>query len=126
MTPIATENAPAAIGAYSQAVAHGGVVYCSGQIGLKPDGIWAGSDVKTQTEAALKNLDAILTAAASSRDQVIRATIFLASMEDFGVVNEVYAAFFGEHRPARACVEASRLPKDALVEISCIAASSLA
>jgi len=126
MTPIATENAPAAIGAYSQAVAHGGVVYCSGQIGLKPDGTWAGSDVKTQTEAALKNLDAILTAAASSRDQVIRATIFLASMEDFGVVNEVYAAFFGEHRPARACVEASRLPKDALVEISCIAASSLA
>ena len=125
MTPIATENAPAAIGAYSQAVAHGGVVYCSGQIGLKPDGTWAGSDVKTQTEAALKNLDAILTAAASSRDQVIRATIFLASMEDFGVVNEAYAAFFGEHRPARACVEASRLPKDALVEISCIAASSL-
>ena len=126
MTPIVTENAPAAIGAYSQAVAHGGVVYCSGQIGLKPDGTRAGSDVKTQTEAALKNLDAILTAAASSRDQVIRATIFLASMEDFGVVNEVYAAFFGEHRPARACVEASRLPKDALVEISCIAASSLA
>ena len=125
MTSIATENAPAAIGAYSQAVAHGGVVYCSGQIGLKPDGTWAGSDVKTQTEAALKNLDAILTAAASSRDQVIRATIFLASMEDFGVVNEAYAAFFGEHRPARACVEASRLPKDALVEISCIAASSL-
>ena len=125
MTPIVTENAPAAIGAYSQAVAHGGVVYCSGQIGLKPDGTWAGSDVKTQTEAALKNLDAILTAAASSRDHVIRATIFLASMEDFGVVNEVYAAFFGEHRPARACVEASRLPKDALVEISCIAASSL-
>ena len=126
MTPIVTENAPAAIGAYSQAVAHGGVVYCSGQIGLKPDGTWAGSDVKTQTEAALKNLDAILTAAASSRDQVIRATIFLASMEDFGVVNEAYASFFGEHRPARACVEASRLPKDALVEISCIAASSLA
>ena len=125
MTPIATENAPAAIGAYSQAVAHGGVVYCSGQIGLKPDGTWAGSDVKTQAEAALKNLDAILTAAASSREQVIRATIFLASMEDFGVVNEAYAAFFGEHRPARACVEASRLPKDALVEISCIAASSL-
>ena len=65
MTPIATENAPAAIGAYSQAVAHGGVVYCSGQIGLKPDGTWAGSDVKTQAEAALKNLDAILTAAAA-------------------------------------------------------------
>ena len=124
MTPIATGNAPAAIGAYSQAITHAGVVYCSGQIGLTPEGVWAGTDVRTQAEAALRNLDAILSAAGSSRDRVIRATIFLASMDDFGVVNEAYAAFFGEHRPARACVEASRLPKDALVEISCIAATS--
>ena len=123
MTPFATDNAPAAIGAYSQAIAHGGVVYCSGQIGLKPDGTWAGADVKTQTVAALANLDAILTAARSSRAQVIRATVFLASFDDFAIVNEVYAEFFGDHRPARACVEASRLPKDALVEISCVAAS---
>ena len=123
MTPIATDNAPAAIGAYSQAITHAGVVYCSGQIGLPPEGVWAGTDVRTQAEAALRNLDAILNAAGSSRDRVIRATIFLASMDDFSVVNEAYAAFFGEHRPARACVEASRLPKDALVEISCIAAT---
>lgn len=123
MTPIATDNAPAAIGAYSQAITHAGVVYCSGQIGLTPEGVWAGTDVRTQAEAALRNLDAILSAAGSSRDRVIRATIFLASMDDFSVVNEAYAAFFGEHRPARACVEASRLPKDALVEISCIAAT---
>ena len=125
MTPIATTNAPAAIGAYSQAIAHDGVVYCSGQIGLKPDGTWAGTDVKSQTEAALSNLNAILEAAGSGPSRVIRATIFLASMDDFGVVNEAYAAFFGDHRPARACVEASRLPKDALVEISCIAVSDL-
>ena len=124
MTPIATAHAPAAIGAYSQAIAHDGIVYCSGQIGLLPDGTWAGVDVRTQTEAALSNLDAILESAGSSRDHVIRATIFLASMDDFGIVNEVYAGFFGDHRPARACVEASRLPKDARVEISCIAAVS--
>ena len=124
MTPIATAHAPAAIGAYSQAIAHDGIVYCSGQIGLLPDGTWAGEDVRTQTEAALSNLDAILESAGSSRDHVIRATIFLASMDDFGIVNEVYAGFFGDHRPARACVEASRLPKGARVEISCIAAVS--
>ncbi len=124
MKPVATDNAPAAIGAYSQAITHAGIVYCSGQIGLRPDGSWAGSSVQAQAEAALRNLGAILEAAGSAPNQVIRATIFLASMEDFGIVNEAYAEFFGDHRPARACVEASRLPKDALVEISCIAATN--
>jgi 2-iminobutanoate/2-iminopropanoate deaminase len=124
MKPVATDNAPAAIGAYSQAITHDGIVYCSGQIGLRPDGSWAGSSVQAQAEAALRNLGAILEAAGSAPNQVIRATIFLASMEDFGIVNEAYAQFFGDHRPARACVEASRLPKDALVEISCIAATT--
>jgi 2-iminobutanoate/2-iminopropanoate deaminase len=101
---------------------HAGVVYCSGQIGLNPDGSWAGEDVESQATQALENLKAVLQAAGSSPNQVIRASIFLVSMDDFAAVNSIYAEFFGAHRPARACIEARRLPKDALVEISCIAA----
>ena len=123
MNLIASPNAPAAIGPYSQAVVHNGIVYCSGQIGLTPSGDWAGEDVLQQTIQALNNLDAVLQEAGSVRSQVIRATIFLESMDDFSVVNEAYSQFFGNHRPARACVEARRLPKDAKVEISCIAAT---
>lgn len=123
MKSIASADAPAAIGPYSQAVSHAGVVYCSGQIGLTPQGVWAGRDVRTQTRQCLANLRSVLLAADSSPDRVIRATIFLADMGDFAVVNEEYGTFFGDHRPARACVEASKLPKDALVEISCIAAT---
>ena len=123
MKTIASADAPAAIGPYSQAVSHNGLVYCSGQIGLTPQGDWAGTDVRTQTRQCLQNLNAVLIAADSHPTKVIRATIFLVDMDDFTVVNEEYAAFFGEHRPARACVEASRLPKDALVEISCISAT---
>lgn len=122
MKPIATPRAPAAIGPYSQAMEHGGIVYCSGQIGLTASGQWAGPDVQAQTRQALQNLGEVLAEAGSHSDLVIRATIFVVSMDDFATVNEEYAAFFGGHRPARACVEASRLPKDALVEISCIAA----
>ncbi len=124
MKTIHTPDAPAAIGPYSQAIAHQGIVYCSGQIGLKPDGEWAGDDVMSQTIQALANLNAVLLQANSSRNHVIRATIFLESMDDFTVVNEAYGQFFGDHRPARACVEARRLPKDAKVEISCIASAS--
>ena len=123
MKSIASPDAPAAIGPYSQAMEHQGVVYCSGQIGLTSVGEWAGPDVRIQTRQALQNLAAVLAEASSHPSQVIRATIFVASMDDFSIVNEEYAAFFGEHRPARACIEASRLPKDALVEISCIAAT---
>ena len=122
MKIISTQDAPSAIGPYSQAVSHDGVVYCSGQIGLRPDGNWAGPTPAEQAQQALQNLDSVLKAAGSGRNGVIRATIFLASMDDFADVNEVYANFFGDHRPARACVEAARLPKDALVEISVIAA----
>jgi len=123
MKAIASSGAPAAIGPYSQAMEHQGIVYCSGQIGFTPAGEWAGPDVRTQTRQALQNLAAVLAEASSDPSQVIRATIFVASMDDFATVNEEYAAFFGDHRPARACIEASRLPKDALVEISCIAAT---
>jgi 2-iminobutanoate/2-iminopropanoate deaminase len=122
MKTIACKDAPSAVGPYCQAMVHGGVVYCSGQIGLKPDGCWAGDGVGTQTKQALENLRSVLTAASSSPGQVIRTTVFLTSMDDFTEVNAIYATFFGEHRPARACVEASRLPKDAKVEVSCIAA----
>jgi len=122
MKIIASAHAPAAIGPYSQAMEHDGIVYCSGQIGLTADGEWAGSDIESQTQQALRNLGAVLAEAGSAPDRVIRASIFVASMDDFAAVNEEYAAFFGGHRPARACIEASRLPKDALVEISCIAA----
>jgi len=120
---VASPHAPAAIGAYSQAIEHDGIVYCSGQIGLTANGEWAGGDVRTQTGQALQNLGAVLREAGSAPNRVIRATIFVASMDDFATVNEEYAAFFDGHRPARACIEASRLPKDALVEISCIAAT---
>ena len=123
MKIISTTHAPAAIGPYSQAMAHNGIVYCSGQIGLSPDGQWAGDDAASQAKQVLSNLAAVLNASGSSPQMVIRSTVFLASMDDFAVVNEIYAEFFGTHRPARACVEAKRLPKDALVEISVIAAT---
>ena len=122
MKIISTPKAPAAIGPYSQATVHGDTVYCSGQIGLTIDGGWAASDAAGQAKQALENLKAVLHAANSAPQHVLRATIFLSSMDDFSAVNEVYADFFDAHRPARQCVEAQRLPKDALVEISVIAA----
>ena len=122
MNIISTHEAPAAIGPYSQATVHGGMVYCSGQIGLTPSGEWAASDAAGQAKQALQNLAAVLAAAGTDRNHVVRATIFLASMDDFAAVNDVYASFFDSHRPARQCVEAQRLPKDALVEISVLAA----
>ncbi|MEE2834890.1 MAG: Rid family detoxifying hydrolase [Myxococcota bacterium] len=121
MKIIATDRAPAAIGAYSQATVHQGVVYASGQIALSPDGTWAGGDVSAQTEQVLTNLAAVLEAAGSSLNDVLKATIFLEDMADFSAVNAVYAQAFSEHRPARECVAARALPRGAAVEISCIA-----
>jgi 2-iminobutanoate/2-iminopropanoate deaminase len=119
---IETAAAPAAIGAYSQACVHGGLVYCSGQIALDAaSGEMVGETAAEQAERALSNLSAVLAAAGSDFSRMLKVTIFLASMEDFAAVNEVYRAALGEARPARACVEASRLPKDALVEIDCVA-----
>ena len=122
MQTIATEQAPAAIGAYSQAVVHQGVVYASGQIALRPDGTWAGGDAAAQAQQVLENMRAVLEAAGSSMDRVIKATIFLEDMADFAAVNAVYASFFSDHRPARECVAAQGLPRGAAVEISCLAA----
>jgi 2-iminobutanoate/2-iminopropanoate deaminase len=122
MQTIATDQAPAAIGAYSQAVIHQGVVYASGQIALRPDGTWAGGNAAEQAQQVLTNMNAVLEAAGSTLNHVLKATIFLEDMNDFATVNEVYASFFSDHRPARECVAAKGLPKGAAVEISCIAA----
>ncbi len=124
MTPISTSDAPAAIGPYSQAVAHGGLVYCSGQIPLDPQNgqLVGGDDVAAQTARVLANLDAVLRAAGSSRAHVLRTGVFLRDMADFAAMNAVYAEFFGETRPARATVAVAGLPRDVRVEIDCVAA----
>ncbi|MDP2313461.1 MAG: RidA family protein [Pseudomonadota bacterium] len=123
MTVVTTPNAPAAIGPYAQAVVHGGLVYCSGQIPLDPEsGGMIEGDVGAQTRQALKNLDAVLHAAGTVRARVVKTTVFLRDMADFGAMNQVYADFFGDARPARATVAVAGLPRDARVEIDCIAA----
>ena len=119
---ISTPDAPAAIGPYSQAVVQGGMVYCSGQIALIPStGALLEGDVAAQTRQVLANLDAVLLAAGSGRSNVVKTTVFLRDMADFKAMNDVYAAFFGEHRPARATVAVAGLPRDVRVEIDCIA-----
>ena len=122
MDIISTPSAPAAIGPYSQAIVSGGLVYCSGQIALDPATMeMVGETAAEQCERVMTNLAAVLDAAGSSLGQVVRATIFLASMDDFGAVNEVYGRHLGEHRPARATVAVKTLPKNGLVEIDAIA-----
>ena len=119
---ISTENAPGAIGPYSQAVKAGNMIFCSGQIPIDPKtGEFVSDDVAEQTEQVLRNLNAVLEAAGSSLNNVVKTTVFLADMNDFVAMNEVYARFFSENKPARATVQAARLPKDARVEIDCIA-----
>ena len=122
---VSTDGAPAAIGPYSQAVVCGHLVFCSGQIAIDPaSGAFVEGGVQDQARQALENLSQVLEAAGSGLDRALRLTVFLKDMNDFAAVNEVYASFFGERPPARAAVEAARLPKDALVEIDCIAATS--
>jgi 2-iminobutanoate/2-iminopropanoate deaminase len=119
---ISTENAPGAIGPYSQAVKAGNLVFCSGQIPLDPQtGEFVSEDVAMQTRQVLKNLSAVLEAAETSLNNVVKTTVFLADMNDFAAMNEVYAEFFSDNKPARATVQAARLPRDARVEIECIA-----
>lgn len=117
---IATQNAPQAIGPYSQAIKANGVIYTSGQIGLNPQGILV-EGIEAQTRQALNNLSEVLKAGGSSLQQVFKTTIFLSNMEDFALVNAIYAEFFGEHKPARSTVAVKTLPKNALVEIECMA-----
>jgi 2-iminobutanoate/2-iminopropanoate deaminase len=119
---IKTERAPAAIGPYSQAVRAGGFVFASGQIPLDPKtGQFVEGGVREQTEQVMRNLTAVLEAAGTGLDRVVKTTVFLADMEDFAAMNEVYGQYFAENPPARATVQAARLPKDARVEIEVVA-----
>ena len=119
---IHTENAPAAVGPYSQAIRTGNLLMTSGQLGLDPETGILPEGVEAQAEQALKNVGAILEAAGFARTDVVKTTVFIRNMGDFGKVNEIYAAFFGDHKPARSCVEVSALPKNGLVEIEVTAA----
>jgi 2-iminobutanoate/2-iminopropanoate deaminase len=121
MKTIATTNAPAAIGPYSQAMEVGNFVFTSGQIPLRPDGTLVEGGITEQVEQVLKNLDAVLTEAGVSRNQVVKSTIFMTNLADFETVNQAYAAFFGDHRPARTTVQVAALPKGVQVEIELIA-----
>lgn len=121
MNYVATDKAPAAIGPYAQAIIANGLVYTSGQIPLTADGQLVEGTVAEQTEQVFSNLKAVLEEANSSLDKVVKATVFIKNMEDFGIINDIYAKHFGEHTPARSCVEVARLPKDVQVEIEAIA-----
>lgn len=118
---IVTDNAPAAFGPYAQAVNVNGFIYSSGQIPVKADGTFVEGTIQEQTHQVFANIKAVLEAAGSSLDKVVKATVFITNMDDFGAINEVYAEHFGDHKPARSCVEVSRLPKDAQLEIEVIA-----
>ena len=119
---ISTDKAPGAIGPYSQAIKTEALVFCSGQIPIDPvTGEFVSSDVAEQTEQVLKNLTAVLEAAGSNLGSVVKTTVFLADMDDFTALNDVYGRYFAENKPARATVQAARLPRDARVEIDCIA-----
>ncbi len=118
---VATSNAPAAIGPYSQAVKVNGMVYTSGQIALTPEGEMLGDDIVLQTKQVFANLKAVLEEAGSSLDKVVKVMAFVADINDFATVNEIYAEAFGSHKPARSLVAAKTLPKNALVEIEVIA-----
>ena len=119
---ISTENAPGAIGPYSQAIEASGMLFCSGQIPIDPaTGEFVEGGVSEQTRQVLTNLRAVLQSGGASLESVVKTTVFLADMNDFAAMNEVYSEFFSSNKPARATVQAARLPRDARVEIECIA-----
>ena len=122
LTSVHTEQAPAAIGPYSQAIVVDGWVFCSGQIPLDPvSGEMSTGSVADQSELVLRNLRAVLEPAGSRMDLVVKTTVFLSDMNSFAEMNEVYARHFGDHRPARAAIQAGALPKFCDVEIECVA-----
>lgn len=121
MKVVQTNQAPAAIGPYSQGIIVNNLFYSSGQIPLTAEGVMIEGGIKEQTHQVFNNLEAVLTAAGASFETVVKATVFIKSMDDFAAINEVYGEYFSTNKPARSCVEVARLPKDALVEIEVIA-----
>ncbi len=122
MDLVATERAPRAVGPYSQAVAAGGLVFTAGQVGLEPaTGELVAGGVAAETARALENLRAVLAAAGSGLERVVKTTVFLTDMADFAAMNEAYARVFGSHRPARSTVAVAALPRGARVEIEAVA-----
>ncbi|MBO1004726.1 RidA family protein [Pseudogracilibacillus auburnensis] len=121
MKIISTNQAPAAIGPYSQGIIVNNMFYSSGQIPLTAEGEMVSGDLVDQTHQVFKNLQAVLEAAGASLETVVKATVFIKNMDDFAAINEVYGSYFSNHKPARSCVEVARLPKDALLEIEVIA-----
>ena len=120
---ISTKDAPQAIGPYSQAIETNGFLFISGQLGVTAEGKFAGEDVRTQAEQSMLNLKAILAQAGLGFDNAVKTTIFLAEIDDFAAVNEIYAKFFSEPYPARSTIAVKTLPKGGLVEIELIAAT---
>ena len=121
MRYVATDKAAAAIGPYSQGVVSGGILYSSGQIPLTASGELVEGSISEQTHQVFSNLKAVLAEAGSSLSEVIKTTVFIKDMNDFAELNEIYATYFGDHKPARSTVEVARLPKDVKVEIEVIA-----
>lgn len=120
MKIIQTPNAPAAIGPYSQAIAIGNLLFTSGQIPLRADGTLNDGDITVQTTQVLANLKAVIEAAGSSLNRVVKTTVFLKNLDDFTAMNKVYGEAFGSHTPARSTVQVVKLPRDVLVEIEAI------
>ncbi|TNJ62557.1 RidA family protein [Paenibacillus hemerocallicola] len=118
---VSTTKAPAAIGPYSQAVTFGDLIFTSGQIPLDENGQLVEGDIEAQTHQVFRNLSAVLEKAGSTFAHVVKATVFIKDMNQFAAVNQIYASYFGDHKPARSTVEVARLPKDVLVEIELIA-----
>jgi 2-iminobutanoate/2-iminopropanoate deaminase len=116
-----TDKAPAAIGPYSQGVIVNNLFFSSGQIPLTANGEMVSGDIEAQVHQVFKNIQAVLESAGASLDTVVKTTLYIKNMEDFPVINEIYASYFKNHRPARSCVEVARLPKDALIEMEVVA-----
>ena len=126
ITAVNTPEAPAAIGPYNQAIRYGNFVYTSGQVALDPtSGQLVGDDVQTQTRRVFQNLQAVLSSAGTSLNNVVKTTVFLISMSDFQAMNTVYAEYFQDTKPARSTIAVAELPRKALVEIECIAVVAL-
>ena len=121
MQSIQTNLAPPAVGPYSQGQKSGNFIFFSGQIALSLAGRFIDQSIEKQTQQVFKNIEGLLTSQNIRRENICKATVFLTDMDDFGVVNEIYADFFGEHKPARSCVEVSKLPLGANIEIEVLA-----